>query len=211
VKILYLYVLQQSQEGCQELWRDIRAVRWTRCFVWFTFLSWLAGLVTAIIFSITMPRNLNVDGFCQPDGTFNSNQAAYQIFKPSGFFQITLGNGELPFATAKLIDIIWDIVSPCSLPTPPSFHIELTVVRTDCWPWWSDNFSVYLMPSTRQIFDSANECEQPSHLQDVPDCICKKQPHWILDIWIYARIHMASSVAIQNGYDLDYTFYSIRC
>jgi hypothetical protein len=128
VKILSRHIVQLSREGCEELWRDVRAVKWIRFFVWFTFLSWLACLATAIGFSTTTPRNLDGDGYCLPDGTFDPEQyGSYNIFNPSGFFQITLGYGELHFATAKLIDILWDVVCSCHLLTQLSFFTKLNL------------------------------------------------------------------------------------
>ncbi|KAF2434612.1 hypothetical protein EJ08DRAFT_627574 [Tothia fuscella] len=45
-----------------------------------------------------------------PDGSFSLNPASYNPWKPSGFFQITMGFGELSFGMAKFIDIAFDIV-----------------------------------------------------------------------------------------------------
>lgn len=48
---------------------------------------------------------------CQPDGDFYTNPNDFNYWHISGFFQITLGLGELEFAEAKVIDVIWDVVS----------------------------------------------------------------------------------------------------
>ncbi|KAF5637331.1 uncharacterized protein FTJAE_5746 [Fusarium tjaetaba] len=51
---------------------------------------------------------------CQPDGEFRLNviigAAAFNLLAPSGFFQITLGWGRFSFGTAKLVDVVWDLV-----------------------------------------------------------------------------------------------------
>jgi hypothetical protein len=49
-------------------------------------------------------------GFCEPDGTFNTGLESVSVWSPSKAFQITLAFGSMRFSTAKLIDIIWDVV-----------------------------------------------------------------------------------------------------
>lgn len=55
----------------------------------------------------------SISGVCKPDGTtpftFGSN---YNPWTPDAVFAINLGFGSFKFGTAKLIDIIWDVVSP---------------------------------------------------------------------------------------------------
>lgn len=46
-----------------------------------------------------------------PDDSFSINPASYNVWKTSGYFQITLGTGHLSFAVAKFIDVSFDIVS----------------------------------------------------------------------------------------------------
>ncbi|SCN93328.1 uncharacterized protein FFM5_05642 [Fusarium fujikuroi] len=52
---------------------------------------------------------------CQPDGEFRFDTAdqlgAFDWWAPRGFFQITLGWGRFSFGTAKLIDVVWDLLS----------------------------------------------------------------------------------------------------
>jgi hypothetical protein len=47
---------------------------------------------------------------CQPDGRFTliSN---YNLWCISGIFQISLGFGRMSFSNAKLLDVVWDVVS----------------------------------------------------------------------------------------------------
>jgi hypothetical protein len=49
-------------------------------------------------------------GFCEPNGNFNTGLESVSVWSPSAAFQITLGFGSMSFSTAKLIDIIWDVV-----------------------------------------------------------------------------------------------------
>lgn len=72
-------------------------------------LVWLACVATS--FGMAIRNAKHVDGFCMPDGSFNNNPAEYNIWKTSGYFQITLGSGQLSFPVAKFIDISFDIVS----------------------------------------------------------------------------------------------------
>lgn len=48
---------------------------------------------------------------CNPDDSFSPYTTAYDWWAPRGFFQITLAFGYLTFTQAKVIDIVWDIVS----------------------------------------------------------------------------------------------------
>jgi hypothetical protein len=51
-----------------------------------------------------------VDSACQLDGSFSLyHDVGY--WEISGFFQITLPFGSLTFTQAKVIDIVWDVVS----------------------------------------------------------------------------------------------------
>ncbi|SCN63954.1 uncharacterized protein FFB20_00171 [Fusarium fujikuroi] len=58
--------------------------------------------------------NLDEENPCQPDGEFRFDTAdqlgAFDWWAPRGFFQITLGWGRFSFGTAKLIDVVWDLV-----------------------------------------------------------------------------------------------------
>ncbi|KAH7138712.1 hypothetical protein B0J11DRAFT_588178 [Dendryphion nanum] len=47
---------------------------------------------------------------CQPDGNFQLFPEDFAYWSLPGFFQITLGYGELNFTQAKAIDIIWDVL-----------------------------------------------------------------------------------------------------
>ncbi|QDS77353.1 hypothetical protein FKW77_005407 [Venturia effusa] len=89
--VLKRFVSQEWKSSTRELWADLRAVRWTRTLLWF--------------------GSCDIDGFCMPDGSFNVKPSDYNIWKTSGFFQITLGFGHLSFALAKFIDIAFDIVA----------------------------------------------------------------------------------------------------
>jgi hypothetical protein len=82
------------------------------------------GALGCIIISITLlayigeiPGFVNATSYdvsetCRPDGSFDVGiyYDVYNNWSPSGVFQITLGFGELPFSTVKIIDVIWDII-----------------------------------------------------------------------------------------------------
>lgn len=98
------------------LWHEIRsdfsAVKWNRTGFWLLILSCLVGPLVSTIILIY----LGVTGYqnkqaCTPDGKFRLIPLAYTYWGTSGFFQITLRHGDLTFAQAKAIDIVWDVVS----------------------------------------------------------------------------------------------------
>lgn len=100
------------RETWQEALRDMRTVRWARGGLWFLFFCWVAGLMTAMIVVPTVWSHYYMSSACLPDGSFS----IYEIYNPwdiKGFFQITSGFGELTFTQAKVVDVVWDVVS-CS-------------------------------------------------------------------------------------------------
>jgi hypothetical protein len=113
----------QSQAGrirswWAQSWRDARAdlkaARWGRGLLWVSFFLLTAGLlVTFIILADTASRETgftSIRSACPPDGYFDL-YGGFGYWQISGFFQITLPFGSLDFTQAKVIDIIWDVVS----------------------------------------------------------------------------------------------------
>lgn len=94
----------------QDLKSDLKNTRWRRGFGWFGAVIWFFGLLTSVIL-ISLMTLSSTDTACQPDGSFRLHPETYSMWSSSGFFQITLGGGKLTFAQAKVIDIVWDIVS----------------------------------------------------------------------------------------------------
>lgn len=98
----------------RETWReargDIRAIRWGRGGLWFLFICWIMGLLMCMIVMPSIWTNNDISSACLPDGTF-SIFAQYDPWNIYGFFQITSGFGELTFTQAKVVDVIWDVVS----------------------------------------------------------------------------------------------------
>lgn len=98
------------REGHREARIDLSA-NWRRdlkcflVFVWFACLSSSFG----ILYAIFMSGEYFNDTACQPDGSFELDPEKFRYWK-SGFFQISLGFGNLSFTKAKAIDIIWDVV-----------------------------------------------------------------------------------------------------
>ena len=101
-------------DGWRSLRDELRDTRWGRGVLWFLFSVWMAALLTINGFLCTILKissYLNYsDGACKPDGSFDSLGEGFDAWEMSGFFQITLGFGELNLTEAKLVDIIWDIV-----------------------------------------------------------------------------------------------------
>ncbi len=117
LKIIWRLVAHHWKTSFQELWDDLRTTRWARGFGWFSFLViWCGGLVTAITFVAlisSINNHLLSESFspCLVDGSFSLQPDRYNAWTASGAFEITLGFGNLSFANAKLLDVIWDVVS----------------------------------------------------------------------------------------------------
>ncbi|KAF2848402.1 hypothetical protein T440DRAFT_556724 [Plenodomus tracheiphilus IPT5] len=103
-------------DGHFQLRNDIRT-SWRLSGLKFLAAMWVAGvcLSLAILLQLGLSKRWGVlrkysFEACQPDGTFSLFPQDYDYFSKSGFFQITLGHGQLSFTQAKVIDVAWDIV-----------------------------------------------------------------------------------------------------
>jgi hypothetical protein len=105
---------QALQNLGENLKEDFNALRWIPLLWWLlAHLGTLAGvaiLLRYLVLITTVPI-FAPSGVCMPDGSFNAGLDPYNMWSSSGFFQITLGFGELSFGTAKFIDVAWDVVS----------------------------------------------------------------------------------------------------
>ncbi|EWG40988.1 hypothetical protein FVEG_15207 [Fusarium verticillioides 7600] len=85
----------------------IRQVVWVGC--------WNFSVLGLLIYLCLLPLGLSdAESPCQPDGEFRfggiDRPGRFDWWAPRGFFQITLSWGRLSFGTAKLVDVIWDLV-----------------------------------------------------------------------------------------------------
>jgi len=97
---------------------DLRAIKWASALATFFLYCWIIALVVATAFWTLEPNRSYLTYWytaCKPDGSFSVYSNSYDTWGLSGFFQITTGFGKLTFTQAKVIDIIWDVVS--SLPS----------------------------------------------------------------------------------------------
>jgi hypothetical protein len=117
-------LVQLWRHGLMQLWRDafvelrhdLPTIGWQRLFVWCAIILWTGGLTTAFIAltvlvsfpGLTSSRDW---GVCNPDESFRTTAGKFNYWASSGFFQITFGFGKWSFTKAKVIDVVWDIVS----------------------------------------------------------------------------------------------------
>lgn len=112
--------LQPTRSGFAEFWheghrqarRDWLA-RWRSGLSWLPALVWFGGLFAClgVISAYSRTDNFSTGAACTPDGIFRLDPTSFEYWSGSGFFQITLGFGNLDFTQVKAIDIIWDVVS----------------------------------------------------------------------------------------------------
>ena len=96
----------------QDALGDMRRAGWARGGLWLLFFCWVASLLTTLIL-VSVSRSgyyATSSSACLPDGTFSVFRS-YDPWDINGFFQITIGFGELTFTQAKVIDVVWDVVS----------------------------------------------------------------------------------------------------
>lgn len=97
-------------ETWQDVKRDSRSARWGRGGLWFLFFLWGVGLLVALVL-VPLLAATSSSSACKPDGSFSVTDQ-YDAWNIDDFFQITVTVfGKLTFTEAKLIDVIWDVVS----------------------------------------------------------------------------------------------------
>lgn len=97
----------------QEVWADVKTMRVGHQLWRFTNIFGPIAIIVILIIVMkiaTLQDLYPVYEACRPDSGFYVGDGEYNIWARDGFFQITLGFGEFPFSTAKIIDIAWDIV-----------------------------------------------------------------------------------------------------
>jgi hypothetical protein len=101
----------------QQVWRDLRDAKPKKWYAlrWLAFLSalWSCALIVLIVcFALLSAGKFGFeDSSCHPDGEFSPFRNSFNWWALKGTFQITLKVGNFDFATAKIIDVIWDLVS----------------------------------------------------------------------------------------------------
>jgi hypothetical protein len=98
---------RQSLLAYKELWNDFKSHPYTAVIT-----LWFFALIISIVALcvVTDPSLALVPTPCFPDGSFQLD-GDFSVWKHSDFFEVTLGAGRLSFSEAKLIDVVWDVVS----------------------------------------------------------------------------------------------------
>lgn len=92
----------------------------------------LVGCLAYVVYSLVKRAGGEVDdpSVCQPDGSFDlSILSSYNPWSRSAVFTIDIKFGNLPFDTAKLIDVIWDVVCFASDPLLRRLSTDYAVRR----------------------------------------------------------------------------------
>jgi len=117
---------------------DLKSMRWLRAVMWTAIVFWVYVLVMVVTSLATMAIQSPDSGFripdfidhflgvfglqlvsrsfsnynaCQPNGGFSIVPNSYRWWSMGDFFEITIGFSSLSFTQAKLLDILWGIVS----------------------------------------------------------------------------------------------------
>lgn len=92
-------------------WRDLRA-RWRRGLLWTLYLGIVLGLGFSLWVTLALAKSntRSLETACIPDGRFTLKPSEYNYWAAQGFFDITMGFGDLTFTQAKVIDVVWDVV-----------------------------------------------------------------------------------------------------
>ncbi|KAF4966333.1 hypothetical protein FSARC_5961 [Fusarium sarcochroum] len=91
-----------------------RLVKWLRVGRGFLIITWNLTLLTLLICLALLPSLPSYDeNPCQANGQFHldpdKSYVKFNYWAASAFFEITLGWGRFNFATAKMIDMTWDL------------------------------------------------------------------------------------------------------
>lgn len=116
------WVVIWTRETRQQMEAEFRGVQWRRQLLFVPFFLWLTFLVVVTVVLIGRGASgmglTSAPSACMEDGTVNPGRDQQSLFS-LGFFDITLktnsytagGGGSMSFATVKVIDIAWDVVS----------------------------------------------------------------------------------------------------
>lgn len=142
---------------------------------------WLFALIAAfsyLCFTAWLFK-VNYEG-CYPDDTFSPfEEATYNYFSASGFFQVTLGFGSMTFTQAKVCDVIWDLVGiPLSIYSTPFW---LGSGFLDRWPTWAVRFSLCFLESFLWLC-RYSDYYQSRHICDILHSVSWKRTKHILII-----------------------------
>lgn len=110
-------------ETRNELRHDLKSTRWRQTtasfFIWLGFSIWGLGLVVlCLVFPLSIMETISLESseywnYCAPDGSFSLEPP--NPWNPDWTFQIVLAFGSLSFSQAKVVDIVWDVVSSFNL------------------------------------------------------------------------------------------------
>lgn len=113
------YLAKLWAEIRNEVRHDLKSTRWRQTavsyFKWLGFSIWALGLIVlCVIFPLVITPSISLESseywnYCAPDGSFSLDPT--NPWNPDWTFQIVLAFGSLSFTQAKVIDIVWDIVS----------------------------------------------------------------------------------------------------
>lgn len=124
------YLAELWAKTRDEVRHDFKSTRWRHAaasfFTWLGFSIWALGLVVfCLIFPLVITQRISLVSsdywnYCAPDGSFSLEPTNF--WNPDWAFQIVLAFGSLSFTQAKVVDIVWDIVSRYGAHSMSSLH-----------------------------------------------------------------------------------------
>jgi hypothetical protein len=123
--------LYRLKTWCHDTWDDFCAdlaiASYKNILRWFLFCCSFAFLVTILCLS---PYWGTGSDYCRPDNKFDISNQYYDVWRPSNPFEVTIKFGKLSFGTAKLIDVIWDVVGLHFSVLLPQFGLDVQARST---------------------------------------------------------------------------------
>jgi hypothetical protein len=118
-------------ETCNEVRHDLKSTRWRHTassfLAWLGFSIWALGLtILCLIFPLVITNDASLESseywnYCAPDGSFSLEPT--NPWSPDWTFQIVLAFGSLSFTQAKVVDIVWDVVSLAEKASESTFAV----------------------------------------------------------------------------------------
>lgn len=138
-------------DGHCQAWNDV-STRWKRGTFWFLFATLCSCLYILYLPTYGISVGESNQRVCLPDDSFSLYPQQFQYWSKSGFFDITLGFGNLTFSQAKIIDVAWDIVSI------EKIHIVSHMIDgyIGIWPWRSSPSRILIVASVYPICHNLN-------------------------------------------------------
>lgn len=204
----YSYLGKLWAETRNQVRHDLKSTRWRHTaasfFTWLGFSIWALGLIIlCIIFPLVIAHEISLESseywnYCAPDGSFSLEPT--NPWSPDWTFQIVLAFGSLSFTQAKVVDIVWDVVSSDNFQSVYTLRPN-TKLMVGNRPFGAEPVGILLMEGILCIRESVYG-DHSNHISHILDKFhaesCFSTVHLSFDSRLYLKEGL--EVKIGNGF-----------